>query len=234
LPPSVRWAPRCSDCSRRWNARARSARRDPRRSRVRAGRPHAGRPGYRDRAGRPAPGLPARSRQRCDAVRHRRLVGAPAGRRRRHVPGRRPGTDGQRLHPDLPHLASPARGQVPGRRSTSDHRWRPDRPHRPLRRRGSPPGRWESAGRACAQEHATNAYRHMWVYFVQKGWAYEKVAKQVTKPPRPEPRRRNIRRDLRQLIADTDQLYRAHLRTVMVGMGFDPHRIDTTDTASSA
>jgi AcrR family transcriptional regulator len=31
---------------------------------------------------------------------------------------------------------------------------------------------------------------------------------------------------LRQLIGDTDQLYRAHLRTVMLGIGFDPDRID--------
>jgi len=35
---------------------------------------------------------------------------------------------------------------------------------------------------------------------------------------------------LRQLIADTDQLYRTHLRTVMHGMGFDPHRIDTASS----
>jgi AcrR family transcriptional regulator len=31
---------------------------------------------------------------------------------------------------------------------------------------------------------------------------------------------------LDDLVADTDQLYRAHVRTVMLGMGFDPSRVD--------
>jgi integrase len=61
----------------------------------------------------------------------------------------------------------------------------------------------------CAQEHAVHAYRHMWSYFVQKGWAYENVAKQLTKPPRPEPLRRDIRREeavlLRHLALSTSR-----------------------------
>ncbi len=34
---------------------------------------------------------------------------------------------------------------------------------------------------------------------------------------------------LPRLVGDTEQLYRAHLRTVMLGMGFDPTRIDAAD-----
>lgn len=61
----------------------------------------------------------------------------------------------------------------------------------------------------CAQEHAVHAYRHMWNYFVQKGWAYENVAMQLTKPPRPESRRRDIRPEeavlLRHLAVSTSR-----------------------------
>lgn len=39
---------------------------------------------------------------------------------------------------------------------------------------------------------------------------------------------------LPQLIGDRDQLFRAHLRTVMLGIGFDPRRIDAADTDSRA
>ncbi|HEY3034581.1 MAG TPA: TetR/AcrR family transcriptional regulator [Streptosporangiaceae bacterium] len=39
---------------------------------------------------------------------------------------------------------------------------------------------------------------------------------------------------LPRLIADTDQLFRAHVRTVMLGMGFDPARIHTVDQAVPA
>ncbi len=33
-----------------------------------------------------------------------------------------------------------------------------------------------------AEEHAVGAYRHLWTYFVQKGWASENVAIQLRKP----------------------------------------------------
>ncbi len=39
---------------------------------------------------------------------------------------------------------------------------------------------------------------------------------------------------LRRLIADTDRLFCAHVRTVMLGMGFDPARIQTVDQAVEA
>jgi len=34
---------------------------------------------------------------------------------------------------------------------------------------------------------------------------------------------------LPRLVSDTDPLYRAHLRTVMLGMGFDPALVDAAD-----
>lgn len=37
---------------------------------------------------------------------------------------------------------------------------------------------------------------------------------------------------LAQLIGDTDQLFRAHLRTVMLGIGFDPTHIDAADPSA--
>jgi len=37
---------------------------------------------------------------------------------------------------------------------------------------------------------------------------------------------------LPHLIADVDQLFRAHLRTVMLGMGFDPAHVDAADATS--
>jgi len=35
---------------------------------------------------------------------------------------------------------------------------------------------------------------------------------------------------LSRLVGDSDQLYRAHLRTVMLGMGFDPVLVDRADS----
>jgi integrase len=47
---------------------------------------------------------------------------------------------------------------------------------------------------ACsAEEHAVAAYRHLWNYCVQKGWAAENVAMDLHKPTRPDPNRRDIR-----------------------------------------
>lgn len=61
----------------------------------------------------------------------------------------------------------------------------------------------------CSQETAILAYRHMWKYFVQKGWASENVAKRLTKPPRPEPNGRDLKREesvlLRHLAVSTSR-----------------------------
>jgi integrase len=42
-------------------------------------------------------------------------------------------------------------------------------------------------------EAAVAAFRAMWRYFVQKGWAATNVAMDLDKPPRPDPNRREIR-----------------------------------------
>lgn len=43
-----------------------------------------------------------------------------------------------------------------------------------------------------AEENAVTAYRHLWAYLEEKGWATENVAMRLRKPPRGEPRRRAI------------------------------------------
>lgn len=49
-------------------------------------------------------------------------------------------------------------------------------------------------------EAAVAAYRAMWRYFVQKGWAARNVAMELDKPPRPDPNRREIRREEATLV----------------------------------
>jgi integrase len=56
-----------------------------------------------------------------------------------------------------------------------------------------------SAARS-AEEHAVGAYRHLWAYFVQKGWVTENVASQLVKPTRTDPNRRDIRPDEAALV----------------------------------
>lgn len=46
-------------------------------------------------------------------------------------------------------------------------------------------------GRA-AEENAVGAYRHLWTYLVEKGYAQTNVALKLRKPTRPEPRRRGF------------------------------------------
>jgi integrase len=46
-------------------------------------------------------------------------------------------------------------------------------------------------GRA-AEENAVGAYRHLWTYLVEKGYAQTNVAQKLRKPTRPEPRRRGF------------------------------------------
>lgn len=53
---------------------------------------------------------------------------------------------------------------------------------------------------ACAHEHAVSAFRHLWRYLKQKGWVTENVAMDLTKPPRPDSRRRDIRPDEAALV----------------------------------
>jgi integrase/recombinase XerC len=43
-----------------------------------------------------------------------------------------------------------------------------------------------------AEENAIGAYRHLWTYLTEKGWASENIAQRLTKPTRAEPNRRPI------------------------------------------
>jgi integrase len=71
-------------------------------------------------------------------------------------------------------------------------------------------GERRRSGRS-AEENAVSAYRSLWAYFVEKGWADTNVASTLTKPSRAEPNRRPLRPDEVVL-----------LRHLAVGTGHDP------------